>query len=184
MSSKTMLVLLAPGAEEIEATAVIDVLRRAEVHVTVAGLEGAGAVTCSRGVRLLPDVALSDVQELFDAIVLPGGGPGSKALAASAEVGARLRAHWEGERVVAAICAAPIALLSHGVGLGKRITHYPGASAELSKHFTVTNERVCNDGNLITGIGPGASLEFALALVERLCGDQVRASVAAGLLLA
>ena len=84
---KTALVLLAAGAEEIEFTVIVDVLRRAKVEVTVAGVAGDGAVTCSRGVRIVPDVALSEVRAEFDAVIMPGGTGGAHALAADAAVG-------------------------------------------------------------------------------------------------
>lgn len=45
----------------MEAVTTIDVLRRANIHVTVAGVEGKGVVECSRGVKLVPDAAFNDV---------------------------------------------------------------------------------------------------------------------------
>lgn len=73
MSAKTALVILADGAEEMEAVIAVDVLRRGGVDVTVAGLKGTEAVQCSRKVRILPDRALQEVKgEKFDAVVLPG----------------------------------------------------------------------------------------------------------------
>jgi protein DJ-1 len=180
---KSALVLLAAGAEEIEFTVIVDVLRRAKISVTAAGIAGDGPVTCSRGVRILPDVALADVTSDFDAVILPGGAAGAAALAASSEVGQVLTQQWQRGGIVAAICAAPIALLRHGIALGANLTHYPGSSAELAGHYHVTGERVCVSGNLITGIGPGASFEFALALIRALAGDAVADATQGPLLL-
>jgi len=56
-SSGRVLVPIAAGTEEMEFTIVVDVLRRAEIEVVAAGLDGAGPVVCSRGVRIVPDAA-------------------------------------------------------------------------------------------------------------------------------
>ncbi|VDK55815.1 unnamed protein product [Cylicostephanus goldi] len=80
---KTALLILADGAEEMEAVISTDVLRRGGVEVTIAGLNGAGTVTCARKTKITPDAALKDVQsKTFDVVVLPGGQPGSNSLAA------------------------------------------------------------------------------------------------------
>jgi DJ-1 family protein len=180
---RTALVILAPGSEEIEATIVVDVLRRAEVTVTLAGLGGAHPMVCSRGVRIVPDVALEATLGSFDAIVLPGGGPGSERLAESRIVGKWLHAQWERGGIVAAICAAPTALLSHGIGLGLPITCHPSVREKLRDHYTLDPRRVVEAGQLITSQGPGTSFEFALCLVRRLCGETVYKNVAGPLIL-
>ena len=73
---KTALVLITDGTEEMEAVIVVDVLRRAQVDVTLAGLgeDASKAATCSRNVRITPDVSLKEaaVKEHYDVIVLPG----------------------------------------------------------------------------------------------------------------
>lgn len=181
---KTALVILAPGAEEMEATIVIDVLRRARVDVTVAGLDGVAAVTCSRGVRLLPDAGLETVGSEFDVVILPGGAPGAERLAGSPEVGKRLREQYERGALVAAICAAPTALASHGIALGATITCHPSVADSLAAQYDVVSERVVESGHLITSQGPGTSFEFALSIVERLVGAETAAAVRAPMLVA
>ena len=104
------LVLLAPGSEEMEAVISIDVLRRGGIEVTVAGVDGATPIRCSRGVVITPDVSLDDVEGEFDVLVLPGGGEEAQRLAQSDRVGELLRAQELKGLWVAAICAAPIAL--------------------------------------------------------------------------
>lgn len=180
---KTALVLLAPGAEEMETVISVDVLRRAGVRVVVAGVDGSGPVACSRGVQIVPDTALGDVEDLFDAVVLPGGGPGARHLAQSERVGQVLAHHWQAGKLVAAICAAPLALLEHKIALGSRLSHYPGLEPDLERAFAVSSERVTRDGNLLTAQGPGVSFEFALALVEQLCGPAVAEQTRGPLLL-
>ncbi|MDH5361531.1 MAG: DJ-1/PfpI family protein, partial [Gammaproteobacteria bacterium] len=74
----SVLIPLASGFEELEAVTIIDLLRRAEIEVTVAGLSGPEPVTGSRGTTILPDVSLEDVMDIhFDMITLPGGLPGA-----------------------------------------------------------------------------------------------------------
>lgn len=183
VNDKTALVILAAGAEEMELTIVVDVLRRAGVKVTVAGLSGSSPVTCSRGVRILPDVALGDVAGSFDAVVLPGGARGAENLASSPLVGRHLKAQWQRGRVVAAICAAPLALARHEIGLGETITCHPTAGSSLADYYVLSTDRVVESGALITSQGPGTSFEFALALVRRLRGPEVERQVAGPLIL-
>lgn len=178
------LVLLAPLAEEMETTIIVDVLRRASIEVLLAGVDGPGVVECSRGVRLQPDLALDAVgDELFDAIVLPGGAGGAAHLADSPATGKALRAHMDANRTVAAICAAPTALLTHRIALGCELTSHPSVRGQLTPHYRISEKRVVIDGQLITSQGPGTSFDFALALVERLCGAETAARVRAPMML-
>lgn len=166
-----VLVLLAPGAEEMEVTITVDVLRRAGVDVVVAGLEGPEPVVCSRQLRIVPDVALAEATGTFDLVVLPGGAEGARRLAASEAVGRLLREREAEGSLVGAICAAPIALEKHGVFAGRRMTCHPVVRDLVFRHGQGVSEPVVEDGNLVTSPGPGATFEFALALVRRLCGD-------------
>jgi protein DJ-1 len=164
----TALVLLAKGSEEMEAVISIDVLRRGGIDVTVAGVEGADPITCSRGVVITPDVALEDVDRTFDVLVLPGGAEGAQRLAASERVGQILRAQEESGRWVAAICAAPIALEAHGVFRGRQMTSHPSARATLEEWGDYSEHPVVADRNLITSRGPGTAFPFALRIVGTL----------------
>ncbi|MEY4546698.1 MAG: hypothetical protein RL685_2893 [Pseudomonadota bacterium] len=182
-NDKTALVVLAAGAEEMEVTIIVDVLRRGGIKVTLAGLAGSGAVTCSRGVRLLPDVALGDVAGSFDAVVLPGGAQGAENLANSPLVGRHLKTQWQRGRIVAAVCAAPIALLRHEIGLGQTLTSHPSVADSLRGPYAVSSERVVESGLLLTSQGPGTCFEFALRLLRKLRGAEVEREVAGPLIL-
>jgi 4-methyl-5(b-hydroxyethyl)-thiazole monophosphate biosynthesis len=174
-----VLVLLAEGCEEIEAVTAIDVLRRAEFHVTVAGLR-AGVISASRGVKLAPDALLADVKPLdYDAIVVPGGYGGVQNLLADPRALDAIRALYEAGRWVCSICAGPLVLEKAGVLAGKRATCYPGV--ELST-TTRVEERVVVDGKLITSQGPGTSMAFALEIVKQLGGPALAQKVASALL--
>jgi protein DJ-1 len=180
----TALVLLAEGAEEMEVSICVDVLRRGQVGVTLAGLQGVGAVRCSRGLCVVPDVALDAVLERpYDVVVLPGGLGGSEILAKDARVGQLLRGRYQQGLLSAAICAAPLALLAHAVGAGSVITCHPSVAARLVQHYDVREDRVVSTERLVTSQGPGTSFEFALELLERLKGSELAAAVRQPLLL-
>ncbi len=176
------LVPLADGVEEIEAVTIIDVLRRGGVDVTSAALAATLPVHGSRGITLLADTTWSAVDpEAFDALVLPGGGKGTENLAADARVLDTVRAFSEAEKLVAAICAAPLILAEAGVLGGRRATCYPTCADALGEAYDPAAP-VIADGTLITSQGPGTALLFALVLVQHLAGEETARRVAAGLL--
>lgn len=173
-----ILIPIAPGSEELEAVTLIDLLRRAGFAVTVAGLEP-GPVTCSRGTRLLPDVALAEVlDETFDLVVLPGGLPGADHLRDDGRIRELLQRHAEADRYTAAICAAPKVLAAAGLLDGRRATAYPGAlDAAALPRTEVLEESVVVDGRIVTSRGPGTAMDFALTLIELLGGFEARSRV-------
>lgn len=177
-----VLVPLAEGCEELEAVTVIDLLRRAQVEVVTAGLVP-GPVRASRKTVLVPDATLEAVLgEDFDMIVLPGGLPGADYLAQDARVTGLLRQMAAAGKYTCAICAAPKVLALAGLLDGKRMTAYPGiidpAEFPALRH---TGAAVECDGAIITSRGPGTAMDFALALIEALCGAGTRDSVEKGL---
>ncbi|XP_017021006.1 protein dj-1beta [Drosophila kikkawai] len=184
--SKSALIILAPGAEEMEFIIAADVLRRAGIKVTVGGLNGSEPVKCSRDVHILPDIELSKVAaDKFDVVVLPGGLGGSNAMGDSPVVGDILKAHEDGGKLIAAICAAPTVLAKHGIATGKSLTSYPSMKEQLvDKYSYVEGELVVQDGNLITSRGPGTAYDFALKIAEELVGKAKAQEVAKGLLVA
>lgn len=172
MADPRVLILLAEGAEEMEVVITTDVLRRAGLDVQLAGLRDGKPVRCSRGVQLVPDLALAAATGDYDAIVVPGGGGGAERLAHDPEVGKRLRAQEERRGWIAAICAGPTALVAHGVGKGRRFTCHPSAERVVAGHGRVSHDPVVVDGNLITSRGPGTAFEFALAIAAALVGRE------------
>ncbi|XP_069112499.1 Parkinson disease protein 7 homolog [Argopecten irradians] len=168
------LVILAAGAEEMETVITVDVLRRGEVDVTLAGLAGSDPVLCSRNVRLVPDMSLEDAMKSapYDVVVCPGGAGGAKALSESAEVKKILEAQEKENKFIAAVCAGPTALLSHGICKGKEVTSHPGCKDKMTGDYKYSEERVVQDGKLITSRGPGTCFEFALKIVENLQGKE------------
>merc|ERR1719414_1770514 len=182
--SRRALVILGEGAEEIETVTTVDVLRRGGVQVTLCGLGGSGPVKCSRSVVITPDQSIDEamLSVPYDAIILPGG-PGHKLLAESSKVKELLVAQESSGKVIAAICAAPIVLLEHGICVGRKLTSYPAVKDKLVDKYQYTESRVEVDGSLVTSRGPGTTLEFALKLVEILVGPDVAQQTAAAMIV-
>lgn len=175
-----VLVPLAQGCEELEAVTIIDLLRRAGIEVTTAGLTP-GIVKASRGVQLVPDVTLDiALQDPYDMVVLPGGMPGAANLKADPRILRLLQDMAAAGKYTAAICAAPMALAEAGVLDGKQATSYPGFLDNLPG-VVVSTAAVVQDGKVLTSRGPGTAMDFALALVETLAGVDERQRVEAAL---
>jgi 4-methyl-5(b-hydroxyethyl)-thiazole monophosphate biosynthesis len=171
---------LAPGCEELEAVTIIDLLRRADIEVVVAGLVD-GIITGSRGTRLLPDMTLDEaISQEFDMIALPGGLPGSDHLAADQRIADILRGMYASDRFVGAVCAAPKVLARSGILNGKTATAYPGV-LQAENHPAISGDAVTRDGHVITSRSAGTVMDFALELVEVLAGRETRQKVESSL---
>lgn len=173
---------LAPGFEEVEALFPLDLLRRAGLEIRTVGL-GGRSVRGAHGITVEADMAEADYDPaaLAEAIILPGGMPGTTNLDESHIVDEALRQAAARGAWLCAICAAPMVLGHRGLVAGKRAICYPGFEAELTG-ATLADTRVVRDGNLITAAGMGVALDFALALVEALCGAERAAKLRAGVL--
>jgi len=189
MSGKSALVIITDGTEEMEAVIAINVLRRANVAVTVALLGGSGgAATCSRAVKVVGDSTLTEALAsgvAYDVLVLPGGLTGAQAFAKDTTVQEAVKKQYASGRLLAAICASPaIALPPCGVGEGKRVTCYPALAQHLGDKYTyVKEDKVVLDGNLLTSQGPGTAFDFALAIVKEVVGAAKEAEVRGAMLL-
>jgi len=158
-----LIIPLAEGFEEIEAVAVIDILRRANIKVDIVGIDDE-IVSGRNGIKILCDKIITDVKpEDYDGIVLPGGNPGYKNLENNQQVINFIKAFESRGKLIAAICASPTILEKIGVLEGKKATCYPAMKDRL-KNFV--DERVVVDKNVITSQGPGTAIEFALEIVK------------------
>lgn len=176
----SVLVPLAQGCEELEAVTVVDLLRRAGVHVVTAGLDNA-PVRASRGVVLLADMTLDEaLKQEYDMVVLPGGLPGADHLDGDPRIRGLLRTMADSGRYTAAICAAPKVLASTGLLEGKKVTSFPGV-LDAFADLDYRSDPVVQDGRMITSRGPGTAMDFALTLIENLLGMDKRNEVEAGL---
>jgi 4-methyl-5(b-hydroxyethyl)-thiazole monophosphate biosynthesis len=174
----TVLVPLADGLEEIEAITIIDLLRRAGVDVTTASLLGMSA-RGAHDVTITADKNLDDaLAGEYDMIVLPGGGVGAQNLEADARISTALKKQAAAGKFTCAICAAPVVLEHAGLLEGKKATCYPGFELSSANN---TGEAVEVDGKVVTGRGPGTAMDFALALIEQLEGEDKRNEIEAQL---
>jgi 4-methyl-5(b-hydroxyethyl)-thiazole monophosphate biosynthesis len=184
---KTALVPIAEGSEELEAVTIIDVLRRAGVEVTVASANDGKKlqINGSNGTNIVADKMLSSCAEnTYDLIAVPGGIPGSEHLAEHPVLDSLLRKQAEQGKLIGAICAAPaVVLASKGLLLDKTATCYPSYQQSLEAKEVDGEARVVVDANYITSQGPGTALDFALELVEQLCGVVKREEVGAPMVL-
>uniref|UniRef100_A0A7N5K028 protein deglycase n=1 Tax=Ailuropoda melanoleuca TaxID=9646 RepID=A0A7N5K028_AILME len=187
MGAKRALVILAKGAEEMETVIPTDIMRRAGITVTIAGLTGNEPVQCSRDVVICPDDNLEDARKKgpYDVVVLPGGNLGAQNLSESPVVRDVLKDQDSRKGLIAAICAGPTALLAHGIGFGSKVTTHPLAKEKMMSgdHYKYSENRVEKDGHIITSRGPGTSFEFGLAIVESLLGKEVAAQTKSPLVL-
>lgn len=180
--TKSVLVPIADGTEEIEAVCIIDTLRRAGAEVTVASVSGKLQITASRGVQIVADALIGDcVDSTYDLVVCPGGMPGATNLRDSKELAEILKSRQRQGRLYGAICAASAVVLQHHGLIGNRkATCYPSFAKELQNY---SDSRVVVDGNCVTGQGPGTAIEFALKLVELLFGLPKSVEVAKAMLV-
>ncbi|MBW7982087.1 protein deglycase YajL [Enterobacillus tribolii] len=186
--SASVLVCLAPGSEETEAVTTIDLLVRAGLQVTTASVAGDSALTltCSRGVKLLADVALVQVaDEPFDAIVLPGGIKGAECFRDSPLLIEKLRQMHLAGKLIAAICAAPaLVLIHHDLFPVGNMTGFPGLKDRIPAEKWMDKRAYYDDRvNLLTSQGPGTSIDFALKIIDLLLGKEKAAEVAAQLVI-
>lgn len=175
---KKALVVLAEGFEEIEVSTPIDILRRAGVDVTVAGIGGT-VIKGAHNVAINADIDLEKYDSVPDAVIFPGGMPGAENLARSSKVKELIKSMAAEGKLIAAICASP-ALVLAPMGLldGRNATCYPGMEENFSSKVKPVKEKVVQDGNVITSMGPATALPFALKIVENLVGKETADSIA------
>ncbi|NDV57842.1 DJ-1 family glyoxalase III [Bacteroides sp. 519] len=168
----TIYVFFADGFEEIEALTSIDVLRRASLNVEMVSITDKEVVMGAHDVPVVCDSFFKD-NDFADAdlLLLPGGMPGAGTLSNHEGLKALVTEFFKANKPVAAICAAPMVFGKLGLAKGKTVTCYPGFE-QYMEGANCTGEMVEVDGNIITGKGPGAAMDFALTVVDKLCGKE------------
>ena len=179
-------IFLADGFEDMEAIATRDVLLRGGIDVQTVSINEDPFVTSSHGITVSVDLTRDDFDDDQPAVMIfPGGMPGTKNLAADKALMALMRKCYEGGGIVAAICAAPGLVASQLDDVaGKRFTCFDGfQDPMIAKGAVFTPESAVVDGRLITGRGAGHAVNFGLAILGALKGDETVARVRAGLML-
>lgn len=160
----------APGFEEVEALAPIDIMRRAGLQVKTVSITGQLTVMGAHGIGVVADSLFAD-NDYSDAelLFLPGGMPGATNLDACQPLRDLIMAHNAQDKPLAAICAAPLVYGNLGLAEGKKMTCYPGFEKYLigAEYTAALTQR---DGLMFTGKGPGAALQLGYDLVEYFCG--------------
>ena len=160
-------IICAQGLEECEALLSYDLLHRANIQVELLGLDS--QITSSHNVtfnthKLLKEVDIMD----YDCLILPGGIPGTNNLEDSKDVQNAIDLFVNNNKLIAAVCAAPSILNHKGLLEDKKFTCYPGFECGL----TSTKEKTVQNGNIITGIGLGGTIEFASLIIKNLLGEE------------
>jgi DJ-1 family protein len=177
------LLFLAEGFEEIEAISTVDILRRGGVRVETVSITKEKEVKGAHHIPVVADCLLEEINtETADMLILPGGLPGSTNLNAHEGLKKSLTAHYNNGKYIAAICAAPLVFGELGLLQGKKAVCYPGIEPQLIG-ATIVDTPVVQDGNIITGKGPGLAFHFGLKLIALLKGQDKADEVAAGMLL-
>lgn len=189
MSSKSVLILLSHGTEEIEFATVYDVCVRAGLSpqsvfvgsssqsaedphgVSSSTPEAPYAATLSRGLKVLPDLKLPDLAGgkkafEFDAVVIPGGAEGAKTISEHGDVQSLIAKYYADGKVVAAICAGVLAVKTSGIAKDSKLTSHPSVKDELSKgEHEERRRRTINRAVRTDGAFTTPSLSYRLSLL-------------------
>ncbi len=175
-------VFLAEGFEEIEALATIDILRRAGMDVETVSVTEKREITGSHAITVIADITGKEVKlNSMEAVVLPGGMPGTLNLKASDSVKSAIKYAFDNNKLMCAICAAPLVFGNAGFLKGKKAACYPGFETELIG-ADVVYEPVIRDGNIITSRGAGTAHLFAFEILKYFGKEKEAAELYKGMI--
>ena len=158
----------AEGFEEIEALAPVDILRRAEIECVTVSVTGNKEVSSTRGVKVLADKLIDDVDYSdIDMLILPGGMPGTKNLGQSKKLLEIILKFYNEKKWLAAICAAPSVFGELGILKNETAVCYPGVEEKL-EGANIGSEKCVVSNKIITSKGPGTAMDFSFKIVEVL----------------
>ncbi|MBR2676326.1 MAG: DJ-1/PfpI family protein [Solobacterium sp.] len=174
-------VFLAKGFEDCEALITIDMLRRAGIPIESISITDDRKVEASHGVTMFADRLWEEIDASeYDALILPGGKAGTENLGNFKPLLGALMSHWEKRKLTCAICAAPSILGTLGILKGRNYTCFPSFFRE-DYGGNYQMELAVQDGNLITGRGMGATIEFARLIIRELTDEATLKKVEYGM---
>ena len=171
--TKKVALFIENGSEELELIAPLDVMRRANLEVDLISANNEDFITSSHNVKILADKKIDEVNNIldYDAIVIPGGMPGSTLLRDNKKIIEFYQTMYNSGKLVAAICAAPIVLSAAGITVDKEVTSYPGFDKEINCKTYNSEKAVVVDKNVITAQGPAVAILFGYEIVNYLLQD-------------
>ncbi|GHS98947.1 thiazole biosynthesis protein ThiJ [Synergistales bacterium] len=175
MSKIKVALFIIGGFEETEALCTVDILRRADIDVTIVSLGDDKRVVGRSKIAVEADAMWSDIANItFDMLAIPGG---TVAYLEHDGLLKLVKEHNDKGGKLAAICAAPSVFGKLGILKGRRALIYPGMESYIDGAI-ISAQLVETDGNITTSKGPGTTVHFALRIVKELVGEETARSVA------
>ena len=183
--TKKVALFIENGSEELEFIAPLDIMRRANLEVDLISANNEDFITSSHNIKILADKKIEEVNNIldYDAIVIPGGMPGSTLLRDNKKIIEFYQTMYNSGKVVAAICAAPIVLSAAGITDDKEVTSYPGFDKEINYKNYNSEKAVVIDKNVITAQGPAVAILFGYEIVNYLLQDNTAEDVKKAMLV-
>lgn len=165
-----VLLFLAEGFEEIEAIAAIDIFRRADIEVLTISITDNKTVCGAHKICVIADSVFEKTDFSGDFLIyLPGGLPGTTNLDNHVGLKQLISEQATKGNEIAAICAAPSILGKMGLLKQKEAICYPGFEGQLLES-TISEKTIVKSGTIYTAKAAGVAIQFALRIVEDLCG--------------
>jgi cyclohexyl-isocyanide hydratase len=172
--------LIFPDITQLDMTGPFEVFIKfpdAKVHLIWKSRE---PVTAGGGMRIVPDTTFAECPQL-DLICVPGGA-GMNALLGDAETLDFIRRQAKGARYVTSVCTGALVLGAAGLLKGKRAaTHWMSREMLVAFGATPVADRVVIDGNVITGGGVTAGIDFALTVAAQAFGPELAKAIQLGI---
>lgn len=183
--TKKVALFIENGSEELELIAPLDVMRRANLEVDLISANNEDFITSSHNVKIIADKKINEINNIldYDAIVIPGGMPGSTLLRDNKKIIEFYQTMYNSGKLVAAICAAPIVLSAAGITDDKEVTSYPGFDKEINCKTYNSEKAVVVDKNVITAQGPAVAILFGYEIVNYLLQDNTAEDVKQAMLV-
>ena len=183
--TKKVALFIENGSEELEFIAPLDIMRRANLEVDLISANNEDFITSSHNVKIIADKKINEINNIldYDAIVIPGGMPGSTLLRDNKKIIEFYQTMYNSGKLVAAICAAPIVLSAAGITDDKEVTSYPGFDKEINYKNYNSDKAVVIDKNVITAQGPAVAILFGYEIVNYLLQDNTAEDVKQAMLV-